>query len=231
MSVTNGRRKDSEVQAAAGPPDPELESLIAPQGYDPELVDDVATMETPTEQRRKAIRFMLIMVGLAAIGFWFCTPADLVVPELPPAPYGIYERPVPPANKFLKDTLPKTIGEFRLVDLQQKQSFEDPYIGADITQATYIDNAGSPVSVVMIEADSYINARRYLENYKKLLHERTELAEWQESLYIDRNFIQWAAPTFADRAYGLAWNNDRYFIAVTSPISAAQQTVVAAFPY
>ena len=43
MSETNGRPKDSEVQAAEGQPDPELESLIAPQGYDPELVDEVAT--------------------------------------------------------------------------------------------------------------------------------------------------------------------------------------------
>ena len=50
MMDTNGRPKDSEIQAAEGPPDPELESLIAPQGYSPELVDEVATMETPRQQ-------------------------------------------------------------------------------------------------------------------------------------------------------------------------------------
>ena len=82
-----------------------------------------------------------------------------------------------------------------------------------------------------LEADSYINARRYLENYKTLLNERTNVTEWQETLYIEDNFIQWTAPNFADRAYGLAWNNDRYFIAVTSPVSAAQQAVAAEFPY
>jgi len=228
---TESRRKESEVQAAAGPPDPELDSLIAPQGYDPELVDDVATMETPAQQRRKAIKFMIWMIILVAIGFWFCTPADLVVPELPPAPYGIHERPLPPANKFLDDTIPKNVGDFKLVNLKEEQIFEDPFIGEVVLQATYVDNAGTPVTVVMFEAESYINARRYLENYKRLLHERTNVTEWQESLYIEDNFIQWSAPDYADKAYGLAWNNDQYFIAVTSPVKAAQQTLAAAFPY
>lgn len=229
--TTNGRRKESEVQAAEGPADPELESLIAPQGYNPELVDEVANMETPADQRRKAIRFMLWMLALVAIGFWLCTPADLVVPELPTAPYGIHQRPQPPANKFLKDTLPQTIGAFKLVDLKTEQAFADPYIGAFVVSATYVDDNGYPVNVVAIEAESYINARRYLENYKRLLHERTTLAQWQERLYIEDNFIQWSAPDFADRAYGLAWNNGRYFVAVTSPIQEAQQTVAAEFPY
>ncbi len=231
MSDTNNRRKESEIQAAAGPPDPELESLIAPQGYDPELVDDVATMETPAQQRGKAIRFLIGMLVLMAILFWFCTPADLVIPELPPSPHNIHERPLPPSDKFLRNTLPKTVGDFRLVDLQEEQVFEEPYTGEVVLQAVYVDSIGNPVTVIMIEADSYINARRYLENYKVFLNERTTVTEWQEKLYIDENFIQWAAPNFADRAYGLAWNNDRYLIAVTSPISAAQHSVAAEFPY
>jgi hypothetical protein len=231
MSVTNGRPKDSELQSAAGPPDPELESLIAPQGYDPEMVDDIAGMESPGQQRWVAIRFLLMLVILVAIGFWFCTPANLVIPELPSAPYGLHERPPIPADKFLESVVPKEIGQFRLIDLKKEQVFEEPYIGAVALQATYVDEIGNPVSVVMIEADSYINARRYLENYKKLLEEKANLVEWQEKLYIEDNFIQWAAPGFANRAYGLAWNNDRHFIAVTAPISSTQQQLAAEFPY
>lgn len=233
MSVTNGRRKDSDIQAAAGPPDPELESLIAPQGYDPNLVDEVATMETPQEQRRKAIRFMIWMLLLAGLGFWFCTPANLIVPENldDPAPFSLDTRPPVPTDKFLEDVVPKNIGDFTLVDLRTKQAFEDPYIGALIVQATYINEAGQPVTVVMTEAESYINARRYLENYKQLIEERASIEEWRERLYIDKNYIQWAAPDFADRAYGLAWNNRGHFIAVTSPVQAAQTALAAEFPY
>ena len=229
--MSNNGRKESDVQAAEGPPDPELESMVAPQGYDPDLVDDVATMETPAQQRRTAIRFMIMMLVLVAIGFWFCRPVNVAVPELTTAPYGIYERPQPPSDRFLEDSIPTEVGDFILVDLRTEQIFEDPFVGEIAVQATYIDEVGNPASVVVIEAESYINARRYLENYKKLLDERANLTEWQENLFIDKNFIQWSAPDFADRAYGLAWNNDRYLIAVTSPVSGVQQLLAEAFPY
>lgn len=231
LSTDNERAKDSKVQAAIGPPDPELDSLIAPQGYNAELVDEIATMETPRQQRRAAVRFMMIMLILVAIFFWFCTPANLVVPAFPDAPYNLNQRPTPPTDKFLKEVLPRSAGDFKLVNLTEEQVFEEPYIGAMLVIATYVDSIGNPVTVVMIEAESYINARRYLENYKQLLEEQGGLVEWQERLYIEENFIQWAAPGFADRAYGLAWNNDRYFIAITSPISSAQQALAAEFPY
>jgi hypothetical protein len=171
------------------------------------------------------------MFILVAILFWFCTPADLVVPDLPDAPYNIHERPLPPQDKFLENVVPQTVGEFQLVDIKKEQVFEEPYTGAVTVQATYIDNQGNPVSVVLIEAESYINARRYLENYKTMLEQRTTLTEWQEKLYIEENFIQWVAPDFADRSYGTAWNNQRYLIAVTSPISSAQRALTAEFPY
>ena len=227
----NNRRKDSDIQAADGSPDPELDSLIAPQGYDAETVDDIATMQTPQQQRRAAIRFMVMMVIGVAIMCWFCTPSDMVVPEFPEAPYALDERPAPPNDKFLKDAIPKAIGDFRQVDIKTSQVFEDPYVGAIAVEATYVDSIGNPVTVVMIEAESYINAKRYLQNYKQFLEERTTLTEWQEKLYIEDNFIQWAAPDFANRAYGLAWNNGRYFVSVTSPIQAAQQALAAEFPY
>ena len=230
MPTTNGR-KDSEVQAAEGPSDPELDSLIAPQGYDADLVDEVATMQTPAQQRRAALRFFIVMIIVLAVAFWLCTPANFVAPDLSPAPFGIHERPLPPSDKFLEDAIPRTVGDFRLVDVRKERVFEAPFIGAETIQAIYLDELGQPVSVVVIEAESYINARRYLENYKRLIEERTETTEWQERLFIDENFIQWAAPTFAERAYGLAWNNERYFIAVTSPISAAQQALAEDFPY
>ncbi len=233
MPDTNGRPKDSELQAAQGPADPELESLIAPQGYNPELVDEVATMETPAQQRRAAIRFMIISLILIAIGFWFCTPANLIIPTglNDPAPYGVDSRPTPPTNKFLEDAMPRTVGEFKLIDLKKERVYEDPFVGAEVVRGTYLDQIGNPASVMMIQAESYINARRYLENYKKLLEARAKITAWKERLYIEENYIQWSAPDFADRAYGLAWNNDRYFIAVTSPVSATQQALAAAFPY
>lgn len=233
MSDTNERRKDSELQAALGPPDPELESLVAPQGYDPNLVDDIAMMESPAQQRRQGIRFLIIMLLILAIGFWFCTPADLIVPAnlTDPAPYGLDERPAVPTNKFLKDIVPKTVGEFKLVDLKEEQAYEDPYIGAEIVKATYVNDAGIPAVVVLTQAESYINARRYLENYKNLLEQRANLTEWQGRLNIEQNYIQWAAPGFADQAYGTAWNNDSHFISVTSPVREAQAALVAAFPY
>jgi hypothetical protein len=231
MMDTNGRPKDSEVQAAEGPPDPELESLIAPQGYSPELVDEVATMETPGQQWRSAVRFLVIMGLLLVVLFWFCTPANLVIPELPPAPHNIFDRPTPPSDKFAEDLLPQEVGPFRLVNLKTEQAFEEPYIGEFVVQGTYIDEVGNPATVALIEADSYINARRYIENYKAMLQARRDLADWKESIYIEDSFIQWAAPGFADRAYGLAWNNDRYFIAVTSPISTSYESLAAEFPY
>jgi hypothetical protein len=231
MLTTNGHRKESDIQAAEGPPDPELESLIAPQGYDPQMVDDVATLETPAQQRWTAIRFLFMLIALVVIGFWFCTPADLIIPDLPTAPYGVHDRPAVPQDKFLENVIPRNVGNFKRVDLKKEQIFEDPYIGEVAVQATYVDPEGNPVTVVMLEADSYINARRYLENYKKMLHEQANLVEWQERLYIEDNFIEWAAPDFADRAYGLAWNNDRYLIAVTAPISSTYQALAAEFPY
>jgi hypothetical protein len=233
MSNPINRPKDSEIQAAAGPPDPELESLVAPQGYDPNLVDDIATMETPAQQRRQGLRFVLMLILVVGIGFWFCTPADLVVPETldQPAPFGLDDRSPVPTDKFLENVLPRSLGDFKLVDLTKGKSYEDPYVGADIVTAIYVNEAGTPVRVVVSQAESYINARRYLNNYKKLLEERATLTEWQERLNIEQNYIQWAAPTFADQAYGLAWNNDSFFIAVTSPVEEAQQTLVQIFPY
>jgi hypothetical protein len=174
---------------------------------------------------------MIYALLILAVLFWLCTPANLIIPELPDAPYNIHHRPPPPQDKFLKDAVPKSLNGFTLVDLRQEQVFEEPYIGANTIQATYVDNLGHPVTVVLIEAESYINARRYLENYKKLIQERTTPTEWQEKLHIEDNFIQWAAPDFADRAYGIAWNNGRYFIAVTSPVQEAEQAIAAQFPY
>lgn len=233
MSTTPNRPKDSEIQAAAGPPDPELESLVAPQGYDPNLVDDIATMETPAQQRRQGLRFVLMLILAVGIGFWFCTPADLIVPATldQPAPYGLDNRPPVPTNKFLEDVFPRSLGPFTLVDVKKEKAYEDPYVGADIVTGIYIDEAGTPVRVVMSQAQSYINARRYLDNYKKLLYEQTTPTEWQERLHIEQNYIQWSAPAFAEQAYGLAWNNDSFFIAVTSPVQTAQQALVEIFPY
>ncbi|MEM7349120.1 MAG: hypothetical protein AAF485_33235, partial [Chloroflexota bacterium] len=232
MSDIENRPKDSELQAASGPNDPELESLIAPQGYDPDMVDDIATMESPQKQRRQAIRFGIIMILLMGLGYWLCSPNSIPPENLEdPIPYEIDSRSPPPSDKFLEDSFPRSVGDFNLVDLKETQSFQDPYIGAFVLRGTYLDSAGNPVIVEMIEAESYINARRYLENYKNLLESEANATELNYLLYIETNYVQWNAPGYAERAYGLAWNNDRYFISVTSPISMAQQSLASQFPY
>ena len=233
MADQNGRKKDSELQSAAGPADPELESLIAPQGYAADFVDDIATMETPAQQRRQGIRFVLTLIILLALGFWFCTPSDFIAPENidVPAPYGLDERPVVPTNIFLKDVFPQTVAGLTLVDVTEEKAYEDPYIGADIVRATYVNDEGIPAVVVMSTAGSYINARRYLENYKTLIETRATPLEWQERLHIEDNYIQWAAPGFADQSYGLAWNNEGHFISITSPIREVQEALATDFPY
>jgi len=233
MSDQIDRRKDSELQSAEGPPDPELESLIAPQGYDPDFVDEIATMESLAVQRRKGIRFVLMLIIVVGIGFWFCTPSDFVAPENldEPAPFGIDTRPTIPTNKFLKNMVPQTIGPLKLVDVTEEKAYEDPYIGADIVRATYVDAEGIPGVVILTDAGSYINARRYLENYKKLIEQRVDPIEWQERLHIEDNYIQWAAPGFVDLSYGLAWNNEGHFISVTSPVREVQEALVSGFPY
>ncbi len=233
MPETNGRPKDSETQSALGPVDPELESLIAPQGYNPDMVDEVATLQTPAQQRNAAIRFGIISLILLALGFWFCTPANFVKPVGldDPVPFEVDKRPTPPTDKFLEDTFPQTVGDFKRVHLKKEQLFDDPFVGATVVRATYVDPEGNPAGVIIIQAESYINARRYLENYKQMLYQRATVVEWKERLYIEDNYIQWSAPDFADQAYGLAWNNDRYFVAITSPLSATQQALVKAFPY
>ncbi len=231
MSEDTPRPKDSELQAADGPPDPELDSLIAPQGYSAEEVDDIATMQTPAQQRRSAIRFLIIMVILLGLCFWFCTPANLVVPDLPDAPYGIHERPTPPTNKFLIDTFPRTLEGLKLVDIREEQIFAKPYVGATVVRATYVDDQGNPATAIMFQADSHINTRRILENYKTMLEQESNLTEYKEKLYISENFIQWAAPGFADQAYGIAWNNGPYFVAVFSPIREVHEKLAQEFPY
>ncbi len=227
------QRKESEIQAAEGQPDPELESLIAPQGYAADFVDEIAEYETPQDQRRQGIRFFIMMILFVALGFWFCTPADLIIPENldDPAPYGIDDRPNVPTDVFLRSVMPRAVGDFELVDLKDEKAYDDPYVGADIVKGTYINEAGVPVIVVMIQAESYINARRYLENYKILIENRATVVEWEERLHIEDNYIRWNAPDFADQAYGIAWNNDSHFISVTSPLKEAQEALAAEFPY
>ena len=44
--------KETETQATTDPVPAEFDSAIAPQGYEPELVEEIADMETPGQKRR-----------------------------------------------------------------------------------------------------------------------------------------------------------------------------------
>lgn len=231
MPGENGLARESDIRATTDPPEPEWESSIAPQGYAPELVDEIAEMETPGQQRRKVIRWAIFTLLLIVATIWLCIPRNADLPTGDPAPYNIGQRPRPPMYIHLTDLVPETVGDFKLVRAEEKQFFEDPYIGALGVVAAYVDADLNPVQVILIDAKSDINARRYLQNYKVLLVESVRDAEVKDLIWLDHSYVQWQAPSFADRAYGLAWSNNKFFIAVTAPSQTAQENMAALFPY
>jgi hypothetical protein len=129
-------RKETETQATSDPIPEEFDSAIAPQGYEPELVEDIADMETPEEKRRKAIRYLIWTALLLILATYFCLPRGLERPNDISIPYGLENRPLPSSELFLYQIAPKSLGEFELVHQQVERSFEEPFVGAEIAMAT-----------------------------------------------------------------------------------------------
>ncbi|MFQ5613509.1 MAG: hypothetical protein ACE5H9_15400 [Anaerolineae bacterium] len=230
MTDDNGPTRQSDIRSTTDPIPEEWESNIAPQGYEPEMVDDIADMEPPARQRRSAIRWGIATVLLIFATFFFCIPRNAERPNDEPAPFNLDQRPRPPADVFLKDLPPQTVGDFNLVLSRENQFFERPYVGARGMVTVYRDANGESVQVLLIDARSDINARRFLRGLKELL-QQDDQAEIRDRIWLDYSFVEWFAPTQGEQPYGLAWNNRNYYILVSAASLEALEGVAAAYPY
>ncbi|MFQ5575801.1 MAG: hypothetical protein ACE5G8_02305, partial [Anaerolineae bacterium] len=231
MPQSAGARKESEVQATTDPIPAELDSPIAPQGYQADFVTDIANLENPAQKRAGAIRLLLFGLLMVALVLWPCPiPNPQELPGDAPIPYGIERRPLPPTDLFLEQIAPKSLGEYRLVNQTVQRVFEEPFVGATVAVATYTNPNGGVATVWIINAESYINAKRYMKGLKAFLQSQKNAAVvdyiWQE-----HNFIEWEAPELANRAYGFAWSNRHFYYSVTSASKEVTHFFAQNFPY
>ena len=223
--------KETETQATNSPVPEEFDSAIAPQGYEPELVEEIADMETPQQKRRKAFRY-LIWTALFMVGaIYFCIPRGVERPNDIPIPYGLEDRPLPASTLFLRQIAPKTLGDFTLVHQAVEKSFKEPFVGADIATATYTNSQGRTVTVSIINAESYINANRYLKGVKAFLQEEGGATQIADRIWLEHSFLEWDAPGLANRAYGFAWNNKHFYYSATSANREDRDFFAENFPY
>ncbi len=231
MATDRKYRKETETQATSDPVPEEFDSAIAPQGYEPELVEDIADMETPEEKRRKAIRYLIWTALVLIVATYFCLPRGLERPNDIPIPYGLENRPLPSPELFLYQIVPKSLGEFERVHQQVERSFEEPFVGAEIAMATYTNPRGRVVTVWIINAGSYINANRYLRGLKTFLAEEVGATKVVDRIWLEHSFLEWEAPKLANRAYGFAWSNEHFYYSVTSANKEDRDFFVENFPY
>lgn len=231
MAEKREYRKETETQATNSPVPEEFDSAIAPQGYQAELVEEIAAMETPQQKRRKAIRYLIWTVLLIIGTIYVCIPRNAERPNDIPIPFGLETRPLPSSKLFLRQIAPQAVGDFTLVHQVVEQSFEEPFVGADIATATYTNAEGRAVTVSIINAGSYINANRYLKGLKSFLEEEGQATNIVDRIWLKHSFLEWEAPTLANRAYGFAWNNDRFYYSVTGANQEDRDFVVENFPY
>ncbi|RME47512.1 MAG: hypothetical protein D6796_07605, partial [Caldilineae bacterium] len=126
---------------------------------------------------------------------------------------------------------PPAVGDFKRVDRKVIQSFEKPFVGAEIAIATYVNDSGQVATVWIINAESYINAKRYLKGLKTYLTQEVHAPHVSDYIWQEHNFLEWEAPSLGDRAYGFAWSNRHYYYSVTSPSKEARDFLVQNFPY
>jgi len=231
MADNGNYRKEAETQATTDPAPEEFDSNIAPQGYEPQLVQEIADLETPPQKRRKAIRYLIWAALLLLIATYFCTPRNVERPNDIPIPYGLENRPLPSSDLFLYQIAPQSLGNFKLVHQQVERSYEKPFVGAEIATATYTNPQGRAVTVWVIDAGSYINANRYLRGLRTLLQETAGTGQVADRIWLDHSFLAWEAPELANRTYGFAWNNDRFYYSVTGANKEDRDFFVENFPY
>jgi hypothetical protein len=227
-----GYRKETETQATTDPVPEDFDSSIAPQGYDPDLVEEIADMETAHQKRRKAIWYLIWTVVIMAAATFFCLPLDEEPPPDVPIPYNLEARPQPASDLFLRQIAPKQIGDFKLVHQQEERLFRDPFVGADVAMATYIRESDSAAGTIwIIDTGSYINANRYLTGLKSQLMEEDRVPQLVDRIWLQHSFLHWEAPSLDNRAYGFAWSNERYFFQVVSATQETRDYLVENFPY
>ena len=163
--------KETETQATVDPVPAEFDSAIAPQGYEPELVEEIADMETPAQKRRKAVRYLIWTAILFVGAIYMCRPSADELPNDIPIPYELASRPLPPADIFLRQVAPRELGDFTRVHQNVERSFQEPFVGAEIATATYLNSDGEAATISIINAGSYINANRYLTGLRDFLEE------------------------------------------------------------
>jgi hypothetical protein len=231
MSNRRDYLKETETQATSSPVPEEFDSPIAPQGYAPDLVEDIADMETPQQKRGKAIRYLIWTVLLIIATIFFCLPRNAELPSDVPIPYNLEARPLPAANLFLYQIAPKTLGDFRQVHQDVARSYEEAFLGAVIATSTYVNDQGQVVTVSIINAGSYINANRYLRNLKTYLEEDVKASHMVERIWLENSFLEWEAPQMGNQAYGFAWSNQNFYYSVLSANQAERDFFVENFPY
>jgi hypothetical protein len=223
--------KETETQATNSPVPEEFQSNIAPQGYEAELVEEIADMETPEEKRRKAIRYLIWTVLFVIVATLFCIPRNAERPPDIPIPYDLESRPLPSSELFLYQIAPREVGDFRRVHQQVARSYEDPFVGAEIATATYTNSQGRAVTVSIIDAGSYINANRYMGGLKRKLAAEGQAANIVDRIWLETSFLEWEIPSPVNKGYGFAWSNERFYYAVVAPQKEDRDYMVENFPY
>lgn len=232
MSNEQPTRKESEIQATSDPPPAEIPSPIAPQGYEEEFVEDIAQMETAGQKRGKALRYLIFMVLGFFLIVYFCVPRNSTdLPSNVEIPYNLQDRPLPPTDLFLHQIPPKTLGDYTIVHRKVERSFEKPFVGAEIAQFTYVNPQGQTATLNIINAESYINAKRYLSSLKIILNEEVDATEVVDFIWQEHNFLQWEVPDWAERRYGFAWSNQHFYYSVYSGNEDTRDFIVENFPY
>jgi len=231
MAVEQNYPKETETQATNSPVPEELDSPIAPQGYEPELIEEIAEMETPREKRAKAIRYLVWSILLMLGAFFFCIPRGAERPNDMPIPYNLAERPLPSSKLFLYQIAPQELGDFKRVHQEVARSYDQPFVGAEIATAIYTNSQGRAVIVSIINAGSYINANRYLRGLKAILLSEGRATHMSDRIWLETSFIEWEAPTQPERAYGFAWSNDQFYFSVVGPNKTDRDFFATNFPY
>ena len=231
MSNDTNYPKETETQATVDPVPAEFDSAIAPQGYEPELVEEIADMETPGQKRRKTIRGIIGTVLVIVATIYFCAPDEAALPPDIPIPYGIESRELPPDDLFLYQIAPKTLGNFNRVHQNVDRSYEDPFVGAEIATSTYVNDQGQAVTLSIINASSYINANRYLEGVSASLAETDDDVEIVERIWLQHSFVAWDNANLGNQNYGFAWSNEHFYFSVTSALEEPRDFFAENFPY
>ncbi|MEM7034517.1 MAG: hypothetical protein AAF629_33560 [Chloroflexota bacterium] len=231
MSNETNYPKETETQATIDPVPAEFDSAIAPQGYEPELVEEIADMETPGQKRRQVIRGIISTLLFLGAVIFFCAPNETELPPDIPIPYGIASRELPRSDLFLYQIAPKSVGGFNRVHQNVERSYQEPFVGAEIATSVYVNDQGQTVTLSIINASSYINANRYLEGLSKQLEEEGGSPEVVKRIWLQHSFVEWDNAALSNQTFGFAWSNEHFYFSATSALEESRNFFAENFPY